>query len=143
MVTAKVHIFKVSDVIATWFDTGAFGAKILFGVVIAAGPKMYRVRWESGSTNRIEQGRTICWLYSDWTDYTDKEIKRIEESLGVTITRPPPCRVCEGDGIIEADSSTPPQERVTRDSRRCPYCYGKGTASRATTALRAREKTAS
>lgn len=32
--TAKVHTFKVGDVIATWFDTGAFGAKLLFGVVI-------------------------------------------------------------------------------------------------------------
>jgi hypothetical protein len=82
---AKVHTFKVGDVIATWFDTGAFGAKLLFGVVIAAGPKAYRVRWESGHTNRIDQGRTICWLYDDWKDYTDKEIARIEEYLSVSI----------------------------------------------------------
>jgi hypothetical protein len=83
----KVHTFKVGDIIATWFDTGAFGANILFGVVIAAGPKNYRVRWESGSKNRLEQGRTICWLYSDWRDYTDKELRRIEENLGVAIPR--------------------------------------------------------
>ena len=82
---AKVHTFKVGDVIATWFDTGAFGAQILFGVVIAAGPKAYRVRWESGSTNRVEQGRTICWLYNDWKDYTDKDIEPIEKRLGVQI----------------------------------------------------------
>lgn len=82
---AKVHTFKVGDVIATWFDTGAFGAQLLFGVVIAAGPKVYRVRWESGSTNRIEQERTICWLYTDWKDFTDKEIGRLEEHLGVSI----------------------------------------------------------
>jgi len=81
----KIHTFKVGDVIATWFDTGAFGMNLLFGVVIAASPKAYRVRWESGSTNRVEQGRTICWLYNDWKDYTDKEIARIEGSLGVSI----------------------------------------------------------
>lgn len=85
----KIHTFKVGDVIATWFDTGAFGAQILFGVVIAAGPKAYRVRWESGSTNRVEQGRTVCWLYSDWKDYTDKDIEPIEKRLGVTIRAKP------------------------------------------------------
>lgn len=81
----KVHVFKIGDVIATWFDTGAFGAQLLFGVVIAAGLKAYRVRWESGHTNRVEQGRTICWLYTDWKDYPDKEIATIEERLGVSI----------------------------------------------------------
>jgi hypothetical protein len=86
VVTAtKVHTFKVGDVIATWFDTGAFGASLLFGVVIAAGPKAYRVRWESGITNRVEQGRSICWLYTDWKDFTDEEVARIEERLDVSI----------------------------------------------------------
>jgi len=84
-VTAKIHIFKVGDIIATWFDTGAFGAQLLLGVVIAAGPKAYRVRWESRRTNRVEQGRTTCWLYNDWKDYTDKEIARIEGYLDVSI----------------------------------------------------------
>ncbi len=81
----KVHTFKLGDVIATWFDTGAFGAQILFGVVIAAGRKAYRVRWESGMTNRVEQGRTTCWLYDDWTDYSEAELKRIGERLGIEI----------------------------------------------------------
>lgn len=85
MTAAKVHTFEVGDVIATWFDTGAFGAQILFGVVIAAGPKAYRVRWESGRTNRVEQGRTCCWLYEDWKNYTDEEISPIEKRLGVSI----------------------------------------------------------
>jgi hypothetical protein len=85
--TVKVHTFKVGDVIATWFDTGAFGVQILFGVVIAAGPKAYRVRWESRNTNRIEQGRTICWLYDDWKHYTDAEIAQIEMRLDATIPR--------------------------------------------------------
>jgi len=81
----RVRTFKTGDIIATWFDTGAFGAQLLFGVVIASGPKSYRVRWESGNTSRIEQGRTAFWRYDDWTDYSDKEISRIEESLGVSI----------------------------------------------------------
>lgn len=83
----KVHTFKLGDVIATWFDTGAFGAALLFGVIIAAGTKAYRVRWESGATNRIEQGREVCWLYTDWKDYTDTELARIEARLGVKINK--------------------------------------------------------
>ncbi len=83
----KIHTFKVGDVIATWHDTGAFGATIVFGAVIAAGPKAYRVRWESGMTNRIEQGRTICWLYNDWRDYPDDELARIGQRIGVRIAR--------------------------------------------------------
>lgn len=44
------------DFVQTLFDTGAMGVAILHGVVIAAGPMAYRVRWESGLTNRIRQG---------------------------------------------------------------------------------------
>lgn len=83
----KIHTFKVGDIVAYWFDTGAFGASLLLGVVIAAGPKMYRVRWESGRSNRIEQGRTICWLYDDWSAWTAPELARVEKSLGVSIPR--------------------------------------------------------
>jgi hypothetical protein len=83
----KVHEFKTGDIVAMFFDTGAFGAQMLFGVVIAAGSKVYRVRWESGLSNRIEQGRTICWLHDTWVDYTDAEIKHVEDRLGVTISR--------------------------------------------------------
>jgi hypothetical protein len=52
-------MFKKGDEVQTWFDTGAFGARILYGVVIASGPKAYRVRWESGSTNRVRHGDSI------------------------------------------------------------------------------------
>ena len=83
----KTHTFKIGDVIATWFDTGAFGAQLLLGVVIAAGPKAYSVRWESSNTNRVEQGRTTCWLYDDWKDWTDAEIATIEQRLGVVIRK--------------------------------------------------------
>lgn len=79
------HTFKVGDIIATFFDTGAFGAELLLSVVIAAGPKAYRVRWESGFTNRVEQGRKICWLYTDWKDWTDTELANVEKRLGVSI----------------------------------------------------------
>lgn len=48
--------FKRDDLVQTWFHTGAMGAVILYGVIVAAGPKAARVRWESGLTNRIAQG---------------------------------------------------------------------------------------
>jgi hypothetical protein len=54
---------QVGDKVKTWFDTGAMGATILVGVVIAAGLKTYRVRWESNLTNRIRQNdpRVAKW----------------------------------------------------------------------------------
>lgn len=36
------------------------------------------------------------------------------------------CRACEGDGFLAADSHTPHNTRLSRDSRRCNYCDGKG-----------------
>lgn len=41
--------------VMTYFDTGALGPAPLFGVVIAAGPLAFTVRWESGLVNRIRQ----------------------------------------------------------------------------------------
>jgi hypothetical protein len=43
--------------VRTWFDTGALGASILYGVVVAAGAATYSVRWESGTVNRVRQGQ--------------------------------------------------------------------------------------
>jgi hypothetical protein len=37
-----------------WVDDGR-GGTILYGIVIAAGPKTARVMWESGNSNRIKQ----------------------------------------------------------------------------------------
>lgn len=62
---AGVHVFKRGDVVKMYFDTGAFGAQILFGLVVKAGPKAYTVVWESGLKNRLEQGRTIVTLVED------------------------------------------------------------------------------
>jgi hypothetical protein len=47
--------FFRGNLVQTWFDTGAMGVAILYGVIVAAGPKSARVRWESGLTNRIAQ----------------------------------------------------------------------------------------
>ncbi len=51
----RVDVREVTrgDLVQTWFDTGAMGATLLYGEVIAAGPKAIRVRWESGLTNRV------------------------------------------------------------------------------------------
>lgn len=51
-------MMRRGDYVQTWFDTGAIGVTILYGEVIAAGPKTYRVRWESGLTNRVRQDAT-------------------------------------------------------------------------------------
>lgn len=47
--------FKVDDLVQYWHDDGR-GGSVLYGVVIAAGSKVLRVRWESGLSNRIRQG---------------------------------------------------------------------------------------
>jgi len=47
---------KRGDLVQYWFDTGCRGHQWLYGVVIAAGPKSYTVRWESGVCNRLRQG---------------------------------------------------------------------------------------
>jgi hypothetical protein len=46
---------KVGQYVQYWFDTGCRGCVWLLGVVVEAGPKAYRVRWESGQHNRIRQ----------------------------------------------------------------------------------------
>lgn len=50
------HVFKKGDEVQTFFDIGALGMTLLYGVVIAAGPKTYSVRWESEIVNRLRQG---------------------------------------------------------------------------------------
>jgi hypothetical protein len=60
-----VHVFKRGDIVKMFFDTGAFGAQILFGLVVKAGPKAYVVVWESRLRNRLEQGRQIVALVED------------------------------------------------------------------------------
>jgi hypothetical protein len=57
--------FRRGQFVQTWFDTGACGATILYGRVIAAGPSIYRVRWESGITNRVQQGYKAVTLAED------------------------------------------------------------------------------
>lgn len=56
MTAAPIRLRR-GDVVRTWFDTGALGATLLYGRVIAAGPRQFAVRWESGIVNRCQQGR--------------------------------------------------------------------------------------
>lgn len=53
------YVFKKGDEVQTWFDTGMHGGSWIHGVVIAAGPKAYSVRWKSGTVNRVSQGNSI------------------------------------------------------------------------------------
>lgn len=62
-------------------------------------------------------------------------MKRIDKALGkratvdwpkdTEVADPKPCRACDGDGFLAVDSDTPPNERLTRDSR---VCNGTGHA---------------
>jgi DnaJ-class molecular chaperone len=38
------------------------------------------------------------------------------------------CRACDGDGFLAVESTTPHNERLTRDSRVCTYCDGTGVS---------------
>lgn len=66
-------------------------------------------------------------------------MKRIDKALGKRATADwpkdteaaeaeKPCRACDGDGFLAADSDTAPNERLTRDSRVCTYCSGTGVS---------------
>lgn len=56
---AQKTLKKVGQFVQYWFDTGARGCTWLLGIVVAAGPKTYRVRWESGMHNRIRQDNPL------------------------------------------------------------------------------------
>lgn len=44
----RLEDLKPGDVLGDWYDTGAFGAKLIFFEVIRTGAKMVRVRDERG-----------------------------------------------------------------------------------------------
>ncbi len=45
----------LGDLVQYFFDTGCRGYAFVYGVVIAAGPKAFTVRWESGIVNRVQR----------------------------------------------------------------------------------------
>lgn len=48
---------KVDDIVKTWWADGdPMGHGYVYGVVEAAGPKTFTVRWESGIRNRRPHG---------------------------------------------------------------------------------------
>ena len=51
-----MSMMKRGDFVQTLFDTGARGYDTLYGQVTKAGPATYTVMWESGLSNRIQQG---------------------------------------------------------------------------------------
>lgn len=48
-------LIQRGEAVRVWFDDGMHGTWV-HGDVIAAGPKTYTVRWESGLRNRLKQG---------------------------------------------------------------------------------------
>lgn len=65
--------------VRTWFDTGAMGATILYGRVVAAGPRAYTVCWESGLRNRLQQGDTRVTRVAV-TDLDPSAVQNLEEA---------------------------------------------------------------
>ncbi|MGO9837875.1 MAG: hypothetical protein ACLP1X_27110 [Polyangiaceae bacterium] len=66
------------DYVKYWFDTGAMGYTILYGVVEQAGPKTYTVRWESGIRNRVRQDNPSVKVVSP-EDVDEVSLKRLSE----------------------------------------------------------------
>lgn len=56
METVRPDIAKLQrgDYVQYHFDNG-LGGTIIVGVITEAGPKVFRVRWESGLTNRLHR----------------------------------------------------------------------------------------
>lgn len=79
-----------------------------------------------GALGTVSMVDDLGTVHIDWDDGSTLGLVPGEdrwEVLGTEVV----CRACDGDGIVSADASTPSNERVTRDSRRCDYCRGKGT----------------
>lgn len=79
--------------------------------------------WYDDGRGKTSGGGELPWPYEGRSAAKMFELVKpfLDEYQSIEL-----CRACEGDGIIMADSSTPQNERVTRDSRRCNYCGGKG-----------------
>ena len=58
-------VIRRGQLVQTWFDTGACGATILYGRVVAGGRLEFTVRWESGLTNKVKQGSQLVKLAED------------------------------------------------------------------------------
>lgn len=56
------------QLVKTWFDTGALGPAILYGIVVAAGPRRLTVRWESGAINAIRQDEAGAVSLVTWAE---------------------------------------------------------------------------
>jgi hypothetical protein len=68
---APARRFQRGDLVQTWFDTGAGktgGARILYGQVVAAGPKAAHIVWESGLSNRVRQDALTIKTANDQED---------------------------------------------------------------------------
>lgn len=49
------------DYVRIWWDTGAMGMSILYGLVVKSGPKSITIRWPNGTRNRVnrENGKGV------------------------------------------------------------------------------------
>lgn len=72
-------IWRIGDLVETWFDTGAMDYQILYGRIVApTGLKRATVTWQSGIRQRIENGRHGVQLARN-QELARDELKRIAE----------------------------------------------------------------
>ncbi|MGH8159284.1 MAG: hypothetical protein ACREPQ_14280 [Rhodanobacter sp.] len=69
---------KRGDLVQYEFSARALRGKLFYGAVTAAGPRTFRVRWESGASNRLRQGHRDVTLATD-QDEAAKAVARAKE----------------------------------------------------------------
>ena len=75
-------MIKRGGYVQYWFDTGAMGVQPLYGIAIEAGPKVFRVLWESGATNKCRQEQVpACFKPLERTAVCENALRRIHEEM--------------------------------------------------------------
>ena len=69
-------MFTVGQIVQS---TGAMGTTIIFGKVLAVGPKTFTVRWESGIVNRPRHDADV--KPADLGDFTGDELVLLRRRL--------------------------------------------------------------
>lgn len=103
--------------VRTWWDTGAMGVSILYGIVVKSGPKAVVIQWPNGTRNRIDREFN--------KGVEDVRPDEIEEASKVFRH----CLECGGSGKVN-ELSNDPERKVDGvsefDPAWCAVCKGSG-----------------
>ncbi len=73
--------FNRDDLVQTMFNTGAMGLTVLYGRVVASGPKTATVLWESNLTNRIRHDQSRVGIAKDQAEASRAMNKALNRRL--------------------------------------------------------------